>query len=147
MTTIDEATGLPALPEGMFWRIDEHCVHIMRRGEWSEWSDTKRFGGYWCDYDERKTVKSKGVIFIRKEEVTEYRFRELDSVHLVKFGTRDEYGALIEEDPVTPENVVERCQEVLAAYNEKVEREALYGDYPPKKFDLESIAQEDTNEA
>ena len=134
MTTIDEATGLPALPEGMFWRIDEHCVHIMRRGKWSEWSDTKRFGGYWCDYDERKTVKSKGVIFTRKEEVTEYRFRELDSVHLVKFGTRDEYGALIEEDPVTPENVVERCQEVLAAYNEKVEREALYGDYPPKKF-------------
>lgn len=107
----------------------------MRRGEWSEWSDTREYGGYWSDYDERKTVKSKGVIFTRKREVTEYRFRELDSVHLDTFGKRDNYGALIEEDPVTPENVVERCQEVLAAYNEKVEREALYGDYPPKKFE------------
>ena len=135
MTTIDEATGLPALPEGMFWRIGEHCIRIMSRGEWTKWSDTKGFGCYWGDYDERKTVKCRGVIFIRKEEVTEYRFRELASVHGKVFGNRDEYGALIEEDPVTPENVVERCQEVLAAYNEKVEREALYGDYPPKKFE------------
>lgn len=138
MTTIDEATGLPALPEGMFWRIGEHCIRIMYEGVWTDWSKDDWLRGTFEEEPVREVETYSGVLFIRKKVEKEFRRRSPYLVSLKRYGEftgKYPFRTLEKPDPVTPENVVERCQEVLAAYNEKVEREALYGDYPPKKFE------------
>lgn len=175
--TIDEATGLPQLPEGEIWVIEEHRILIKSAPNKSSW---KVLEGFLMDLYKNRTgyeVKCKEETYtttatkwFRKVQVEKTRVlgfvREInvqDTLWEEKYGTYTkeshmEYGTtlttqyyypeevLVEADPVTPENVIERCEAIIAARAAKAKRESLYGEYPPKKFDLESIAQEGTNE-
>lgn len=174
---IDEATGLPQLPEGEIWVIEEHRILIKSAVIEQPWKLTgghmvvryKNHPGYEVKCEET-TYATTATKWFRKTPVEKTQVlwfvREInvrDTLWEEKYGTYTkeshmEYGTtpntqyyyteevLVEAGPVTPENVIERCEAILVARAAKEKRESLYGEYPPKKFDSESIAQEGTNE-
>lgn len=154
---IDPTTGLPELPEGYFWRISEHRIEIIRilqeEGEWSEWERIKPKGRRWSTKSVAFEFELRPHPILRLLLPRGYQRARRNLVESCVAWERYgegwlemtwEWGAAgpDEPDPVTPENVIERCQAVLAGWEkrktEEAEREArqsLYGDYPPKKLE------------
>lgn len=130
---IDDATGLPALPEGFFWRVNEVSVEIRKRLPDSEWGPIYAHWGGWSTYQPSGTGESeertKEVTvykkrFLRKPLKTlelEYEYREINRSEVVeKIATLD--------PRITRENLLDLCREAVEA----MEARKLYGDYPPK---------------
>lgn len=138
---IDPATGLPRLPDGMRWNIQANVIAIERFVPAGEWGTSPLL---W-DYEIRDTeISAKvrrwwGGYVTRTETRTEYRNKEYYAeVFSVKYG-KWEWGAYCSlprgNDPVTPENLLERTTDVLKRYNAKTRLTKIYGTYPPKKFE------------
>ena len=178
---IDEETGLPQLPKGEIWVIEEHRILIKSAPTDKPWklTDGLMVSHYknHPDYEvrcERENYTPSQIKWFgknkntRKHPATKVR----ETWYVRRINVRDTlweegYGTyktevlgrydqnlstyvekvLVESDPVTHENVIERCEAILAARAETEKREGLYGEYPPKRFDLESSTQGDTNAA
>lgn len=148
---IDEITGLPRLPEGQYWRIEKNHIRIMGEPQWTDWTTTAGAYRYSLEVEERLRPRDKSKWWEQRmslkspKKLTEYRYLLDTELTGQKFGEWDcewSYGSmLIKPDPVTRENVVERCQALLereaAEELKKAQDEAFYGDYPPKKLEDE----------
>lgn len=148
MIEIDEATGLPKLPEDHFWRIGDSVIYIMRNipaGEWGEWSGNDYSKLYLkTESEAREAGKPRRLLWGDVEPPRmEYRWRW--AAKAVEVYTKY-YGEwqmdwirlqLLEPDPITKSNILERTTEVLEAWNTETALEAeqleIQGDYPPKK--------------
>lgn len=137
--TIDQNTGLPQLPEGYFWRVEEHTITIFADAVWGEWRENVR-GWYQGSKTAELRVRKerrRGFLF-GSVKVNEVRIKHTQRMHLKTYGEWEfSEGKMrnTEADPVTPGNVVERCQEVLLEWEADKSRKAIYGDYPPKKLE------------
>ena len=146
MSEIDETTGLPKLPEGHFWRVEPNALLIMQNreaGEWTGWAyghgTTYRFDSS-HDLETRDRSEKQGL---RRVLVPEYRVRRAKgplALFAKRFGTWKEWGdgnrRFVENDPVTPANLLERALETLADWEATKAANALLGDYPPKRFEV-----------
>lgn len=114
---IDEATGLPELPENHFWRIGDSCVSIMERIP---------PGGEIEAAESRIRIASKSNLVWTKH----YGKWNFDSYF------RPQYVAA--PDPITRENILERCTETLLEWQQEIrewaKQKEIKGDYPPKKI-------------
>lgn len=140
---MDEATGLPALPEGYFWRVGYSELSIMRNaaaGNWSDWVSKNAWR--YSDYErEGRTIQVGVKRFTRRPVMVEQsRYRRPARVvaeFVKRYGEWDEdwrYSCCIEPDPMTRENLYDRACEVYNNWQQKLAERALVGDYPPKKF-------------
>lgn len=116
-------TGLPELPEGYFWRVRHH--------------KTRRLGAYYGTFyltDEKRLqvqlIHRKVTTHTRTEKrmfrtvtITDVDARE------VELFTEDAQGT----NPIAVRNAANRIAKQWARAKE---RDALVGDYPPKKFDV-----------
>jgi len=149
---IDETTGLPRLPEDHFWRIRERGYHSYPEswgdqgwvgqvsvyategpGIWSEWRNKVTKGqDYNTDYEYREVVTRKSILstFRVKNTIKQERSRPSGRDRFV-FSSAEWQD---ERNTVSAKNLVNRCQEVLHAWNESIERNKIYGDYPPKRL-------------
>lgn len=136
---IDEATGLPELPEGYVWHIKEHEIRIEEL-RWTNWRSHSFSGLYdrpfkWETREVSSKVK-KWWRFPKTVTTTEYRDQYGEPVRVKRYDERDSYGYTLEKpDPVTKDNLLERCEAVYTEWQEQIEREKLYGLYPPNKFE------------
>lgn len=149
---IDETTGLPRLPDGYFWRVRKEGysqysfawavggwigqVSIYAKDEaqqWSDWSDriTKYRDGN-RDYEYREIPAEKKKLFASRTRslVRQERSRFSEREVLVHSSTE----ATDDNNPVSAKNILARCEEVIDAWNESIERKKIYGDYPPKRL-------------
>lgn len=146
---IDEATGLPELPEGQFWDIQEDFIAIRENAEPSEWRDALQPQAFYDNF--AHTRETRAVIrmvekksWMRKVTVGEpvLQVRDINQSQIVrskKYGEWDTtYSPIprcVESDPVTRENIVERCTEILFQWEMEKARQGLYGHYPPNKLE------------
>lgn len=145
MTNIDETTGLPKLPEDHFWRIEENRIQIMESGEWTEWGAPEPYYYEPDEKESREVIETVSIGVGRRVRIPngnppkeEHRYL----THISKYSKR--YGKwgyklsigeyLLDGNPVTPDNILERCTEVLQEWEDEKKRKELYGDYPPKKL-------------
>lgn len=150
MTTIDPATGLPELPEGHFWNIEENRISIHKTLPDTGWESRDHNYGYNYSYDEEGARETREVVIPLepgrrgiKRERTETQYRYVNrhiAVKTSRYGDWDYVGvswgwSSTKPDPVTKENIVARCAKVLEDWNEETERQKLYGQYPPKRLE------------
>lgn len=159
MTEIDQNTGLPALPEeGMFFRVTMDGVQLRRKLPDSEWQDasnlfytgkpentqdseyrvTERshprwFRTYVTTTIERRRINQSEILAVAKTAKTGKKNVRHDPY------TRDPILDHI-YNPITREDLPRLAQEALDKYLAKEEQRSLLGDYPPKRFDLDSAS-------
>lgn len=135
----DQDTGLPQLPEDHFWRVEERLIHIMKllpdlEFVASNQTDPELYHTRFADYrkmslDREPKTETYRTIFGRyKQRVVErwvYRYWE---------GAKRVYTLSWEYvEPNNPDNLWERCCEVLEKWERQQRAENTWGDYPPKK--------------
>lgn len=137
---IDDATGLPKLPEDHFWSVYPNRVVIRKSLPPTEWSKVRRTG--FVDYLGREETRSTSVqpknLFKKEKVEKEYRLvnRYEEVAHMVSDPTgeviqhRNGFEEVLRE-PVTKENLLALCEKAT----DKWEAQKIYGDYPPKKFE------------
>lgn len=127
MTDIDTATGLPALPEGYFWRVQHH----------REYADTV-YGRVRINNDRERLQ----VVLIHRYEktrtgTTTHRnwlgryvhkpYTDIDVIEDALF-TEDTLGT----NKIAVQNAANR---IVKLWEKAKERDALIGDYPPKSLE------------
>lgn len=146
MSDISEVTGLPLLPEGLFWRVRPgHAT-----GRWGTRGFIVEIIHQWVmvTTTQRRFLK----IFKRKslrfenhhEDVVAGRF-----VYTTVFVPATDKLAKGEEvlqvaqrrdvtlDELTPELILETAEKVMDVYRAQLKAEKLLGDYPPLKLTKE----------
>lgn len=147
---IDEATGLPELPEGHYWYISAEHVQIRKHrpdGDWVRYT----LNGYPSTPGDEERVEKRVVevldtstflnrLFRLREEVTENRrVNRSTKVAGGRYGTTlPDYHPKESRVPTTRANLLERCEDVYTAWRHRVDTETIYGSYPPRKFTEES---------
>lgn len=142
--TIDLTTGLPEVPEDMFWRVRE------RRGDrWEEYQH-----GYVVElmrksriklYEQRKFLG----IFTIKPIMTEEESDSLiasEWILITRFEPSDKYkketqvakARCAQLRELTPELILETAVKVLEKYEDLELRRKFLGDYPPKTLTKEN---------
>lgn len=159
----DTQTGLPDLPEGHFWHVQEHRIEIVKWGDWTGWQAA---GFTWprpqsitYEVDKKQSHRKRRRWLVTvTEEVTLYRTREAIPVATAKYGTYETVevtGApggyvtsdffnpvreitkrerLIDPDPVDASNLLDRANDLFAEWTARVAAQKLYGASPPKRF-------------
>lgn len=143
MNAIDPQTGLPALPDGMFWRIvpaerdgfSEIQIVIAGENEWSEWEEGYAPWSNWRSetlaYEVRiNKERVRGRLFARRRVFHEMRMRRLT------------HSVYAETFRVTSENLVSCCERALRNFLQNAKAASLYGDYPPKRHVVPEIESE-----
>jgi len=145
---IDPATGLPALPEGHFWRVFERSVRIMKIdeefGDWVaqertvgmkpsqhmlDWAERFKRDGDYAEVETRYSTEKEDKRFFPKDYTTLY-FR----TKRIRAEFNDYYVENLPDGDVSPENLVEWATIVFLAWTADTVAKSLYGDYPPKKL-------------
>lgn len=112
-TTYDDVTGLPALPDGLMWRVSEEPASIF--------NDYK--GSIWVGIVKPTVIHAFEFLWIKAQPETRY------PVYRNLFGTLD---------GVTPMDVLESAEDVFLRYRELVDKEQaiqdIVGLYPPKSI-------------
>lgn len=121
---IDEETGLPKLPEGYFWRVRHHRETAMNSyyGNPYIWEDKTRLQVQLVNAKKHTEVTSERKWF-RTVEATRETTRE------VVLFTEDAQGT----NPIAVRNTANR---IMNLWIKAKERDALVGDYPPKKLEV-----------
>ena len=129
---LNPETGLPVLPEpDLFYRVNKLSVDIRRR-----YPDTEWLGYYDRVWDERD-IDSREEQRVTHEPIPRkwgnFWLGGYRSVIQVRRVERSSLEARY-ECAVYESNLLILAEKALAIYKEKKITEALYGDYPPKKF-------------
>lgn len=154
---IDPNTGLPKLPEGLYWRVQEFYISIVREDTWDDWALNERCQCEDISYDGPQCgPRMDGWSWFfrepRRDEVgrealgPEARYVTAPGggyKHEVRRGYSETvavntYTTLLVGE-TTRDNVIERCESLLDKYLREAEiqemKDKLYGDYPPKKLE------------
>lgn len=127
MSEIDEATGLPVLPDGYFWRVRDYTVEIRRNLPPGPWYRESYYGEPQTSGDFEKRVRTVGRRWPRKPLI------EVES----RVVNRSEAVWAVAGEVVTRDNLLSLARSALADWEDALAREALLGDYPPKRFEGE----------
>lgn len=122
MTYIDTATGLPALPDGYFWRVRHHRTAVMGTLDYFTRTDTSRLQVqliHKYTLNQPRSIKKRNWIG-RKVWVTEY----YEDVAENSLFTEDTLGT----NKIAVQNAANR---IMKLWEKAKERDALIGDYPP----------------
>jgi hypothetical protein len=141
--TIDISTGLPALPEGQYWRVSNdynvrgayperfvsvnlmRVTHIRKR-RYIDFLFEIPWG--YIEYDEH-TLLDESPVWSETPHSPEWVSNNL------QVDLRDGYP-MATIDELTPTMILKTAEELLARYKKKQENLSLLGDYPPKKLEV-----------
>lgn len=155
MRKIDDATGLPELPEGYFWRVEKQSVSIMEKRPDTEWYATYSPSPHiepgreyrdavstvtrkaWGLFPVTRTVVSKETRIVnRSQAVVTQKTEETGEKYTVRGTIRYDNIRMPDQEfklhkDLTREDLIPLCEKAL----EKFDNRKLLGDYPPKKLE------------
>lgn len=147
MSDISEVTGLPLLPEGMFWRVrqtsDGHfgsykrgfIVEIIERTMTISYTE-RRFLKIFRRQPHRTEHLGENTIAARWINVS-YFAPSRDDLENGEPGPQVSRVRDVTLEELTPELILETAEKVMDAYRDRLKAEKLLGDYPPLKLEKE----------
>lgn len=120
-------TGLPALPEGYFWRVRHRRHHPYKN--WPEAVAT--------DFSRLQVLLMKTVSGVRTEKVYQKPWYRRTHREITTPYTSEDVEFVEDTEGTNPIAVRNAANRIMKRWEKAKVRDALIGDYPPKTLDVE----------
>lgn len=122
--TLDDATRLPALPEGYFWRVRHRLYQVYASYEWTA-TDTTRL----------QVVLMKITTGTRTETELSKPWYRRKARKIETPWTSQDVQLVEDAEGTHPIAVSNAANRIMKRWEKAKVRDALVGDYPPKKLE------------
>lgn len=122
--TLDDATGLPALPEGYFWRVRHRQYRPTNRYDWWD-TDTSRL----------QVLLMRTVSGVTTEQRWPKPWYRLSPRVITVPYTSEDVQYVEDAEGTHPIAVRNAAYRILKQWEKAKVRDALIGDYPPMKLE------------